>query len=473
MKVRTRFAPSPTGYLHLGSLRTALFNWLWARKMKGEFILRLEDTDQSRLVPQAAEELMSDLLALGLDWDFGPDKDNLKFGSCIQSDRLKLYQEVAQQLLDQGVAYYDYTTSAQLDVLRKKAQDKKQAFIFRREMAQLKPDSQNTVKPVIRISIPSELSLTWNDVVKGEQAWQTKNIGDFIALKSDGWPTYHLANVVDDHLMEISHVIRADEWLSSTPKHLYLFDCLNWSRPEYVHVPPVLMSHGGQKLSKRDEAGRVTKLLKAGYLKEAVLNYLSLLGWNPKTTQEVFSIDELIQAFEIKNIQVSGARFDPIRLDWVNGQHLRKLPSSELQAQAQAWWPKEAEEFSDGYKNRILELVYQRIKKWADLDQMSKFFFKRPSSPNLDTLALESKLSTAEIESLIKLTLETLEKIEFNAGNLELELYQLAQEQKISPSKYFTLLRLKLTGQKIAPGLFQTMDVLGLKECQKRLSTSS
>ncbi len=399
--VRTRFAPSPTGYLHLGSLRTALFNWLWAKKTGGEFILRLEDTDQARIVPKAAEQSMLDLRALGLDWEFGPDKPHPQFGSCIQSERLEVYREFIEKLLKADLAYRDYTTPEELQNLREEAQKQKKAFIFRRNMAYLKP-TKEAQKPVVRIAIPENLTITWEDVVKGEQSWQSEDIGDFVALKSDGWPTYHLANVVDDYLMQISHVIRADEWLSSTPKHLYLFDCLNLPRPQYVHVPPVLTAEGGQKLSKRDQGGRVAELLKEGYTKAALLNYLSLLGWNPKTSQEIFTVEELIEAFDIAKIQVSGSRFDAIRLDWFNGQHIRALAVDELQAEAEAWWPKDISEVSKDYKNRVLELVYQRIKKWSELAELTDFFFQKPKMPDLATLIKETKLSKEEIETLTK-----------------------------------------------------------------------
>ena len=468
--VRTRFAPSPTGYLHLGGLRTALFNWLWAKKMSGEFILRLEDTDQTRLVPGAAEQLMLDLQSLDLDWDFGPDKPHPQFGSCIQSQRLAIYQEVVEQLLNKNIAYKDYTTPEQLEDLRQAAKERKQAFIFRREMAQLQATPQNPNNPVIRISMPPELTISWQDVVKGEQTWQSHNIGDFIALKSNGWPTYQLANVIDDHLMQISHVIRADEWLSSTPKHLYLFDCLNWERPTYVHVPAVLMHQGGKKLSKRDQSSRVTNFLKEGYLKEALINYLSLLGWNPKTDQEFFTVNELIQVFDIQNIQVSGARFDPVRLDWFNGRHLRALSATKRQQQAEHWWPEQAKTIDQAYKNKILDLMYQRLKKWSELTELTDFFFQQPAKIDLDTLSEMTKLPEDEIVALIGETLEILKTIEFNTVNLETNFYQLTKTKGVSPSKYFTLLRFKLTGKKVSPGLFETMNVLGLEQCRQRLN---
>ena len=232
----------------------------------------------------------------------------------------------------------------------------------------------------------------------------------------------------------------------------------------------MLAADSGRKISKRDAGGRVAGLLEEGYLKEAVVNCLSLLGWNPKTTREIFTIKDLVEAFDIADIQVSGARFDPVRLDWFNGQHLRKLPEEELRRQAQNWWPASAEGAGEKYKSKVLGLVYQRLKKWSELAEMTEFFFSRPASPDLATLVKESRIPEENVAPLIEATLRTIETIDFTASSLEIEIYRLAQTEKISPSKYFTLLRLKLTGRKVAPSLFATMDTLGLEECQARLA---
>ena len=467
-KIRTRFAPSPTGYLHLGGLRTALFSWLWARKHEGEFILRLEDTDQDRLIPDSIKAIIDDLQASGLAWDFGPDKPHPDFGVCIQSQRLKIYQEMIQILLEKKLAYYDYTSNEDLAKLRGEAQKEKRAFIFRQHMAQTKAKEKSD-SPAIRIAIPDNLKITWTDVVKGEQSWQGKDIGDFIALKKDGWPTYHFASVVDDHLMSISHIIRGDEWLSSTPRHLYLFDCFNWEKPQYVHVPAILAGQTGKKLSKRDQGGRVSELWEKGYLKEALLNYLALLGWNPKNEQEIFSIKELIRAFDIHQIQVSGARFDLDRLNWFNGKHLRALNPKARQAQAQAWWPKDAQAKDEEYKNQVLEAVYERLKTWDELPNLTHFFFSDISPPSRETIVKESKLADNQIDEITAMTLKELAQASFRASDLEVNLYNLALENKLAPSRYFMFLRLKLTGQSVAPSLFTMMEILGKEICIKRL----
>ena len=466
--IRTRFAPSPTGYLHIGGLRTALFNWLWARQHQGLFILRLEDTDQSRLVAQAADNLLKDLKSLGLSWDFGPDKAHPQFGSCIQSQRLEIYQQMAETLVEKKIAYYDYTPSETLQALRQKAQKEKKAFIFRKDLAQQRPIFANQ-KPVVRLALPENQTISWRDVVKGWQSWQTKDIGDFIILKSDGWPVYHFASVIDDHLMKISHVIRADEWLSSTPKHLYLYQIFNWQAPQFVHIPPVLMPQGGQKISKREGANRISEILKEGYMPEALLNYLALLGWNPKSEQEFFSINQLIRKFKIEQIQVSGARFDSQRLDWFNGKHIRTLSKQERQRVANKWWSKPAEGCSQKYKNQVLDLVYERLKKWSDLAQITSFFFKKPTAVAMADLEKSTKLTELQIKNILEQTINLLNNSDFTTNHLESELYRFATSHQLTPSKYFSLLRLKITGEKVAPGLFETMQLLGRQTVLERL----
>lgn len=468
-QIRTRFAPSPTGYLHLGSLRTALFNYLWARKNKGLFILRLEDTDQSRLVSGAAEACQEDLRTLGLDWDFGPDKPHPEFGSCIQSQRLDKYRAVVQKLLDEDIAYLDYTKSEDLQNLRQQARQNKKPFVFKKSMSQTAPQNDQQ-KPVVRISVDANNQLAWQDIVKGQQRWRGEDVDDFVILKSDGWPTYHLANVVDDHLMVISHVIRADEWLSSTPKHLCLYSALGWQPPTYIHVPPVLTDQGDRKLSKREGSGQVASFLQDGYLPEALLNYISFLGWNPKTTQEIFNLQQLVEAFRLEDIQASGARFDPVRLDWFNGRYIRALPDPDRSSIALTWWSKSALKYSEKYRERVLDLVYERLKKWSELPELTLFFFETPIPDDATSLSEKTKLPTEQIQRLLTETLDALEAVEFKASELEVHLYQLSQRCFTSPSRYFKLLRLILTGREVAPSLFATMDVLGLTECQKRLS---
>ena len=286
---RTRFAPSPTGQLHLGGARTAIFAYLAAKSRAGEFVLRIEDTDQKRTVSGAVETIIKDLAWLGLCWDFGPDKPSPEFGSCYQSQRLDKYRAISQKLVDLGFAYYDQNSPEELAQLRQVAQKERRPFLFNRSLAKYDPKAKKPT--VVRLEVSKGIEIPWRDKIKGSQSWASQDIGDFVILKADGFPTYHLANVVDDHLMGISLVIRGDEWLSSTPKHIYLFNKLNWPAPDYGHVPAVLAETGGQKLSKRDNlAVNISDYRQMGYQPTALVNFLALLGWNPGTEQEFLPI---------------------------------------------------------------------------------------------------------------------------------------------------------------------------------------
>ena len=464
-KVITRFAPSPTGQLHLGSIRTALFNWLWAKKHGGQFIVRLEDTDQERLVKEAVNQITADLQWLGLDWDYGPDKPSDQFGSCIQSQRLDIYQEAIQPLLESGLAYRDYSIPEQVNQLRQQAQQAKRPFVFRQSMA----TTEGSGQAAIRIAVADNATFAWEDGVRGQQSWQGQAIGDFVAIKSDGYPTYHFANVVDDHLMGINHVIRADEWLSSTPKHLHLFTQLGWEPPKYSHVAPVLSPTGNKKLSKRDGAQAISDYKQLGYLSQALMNFLCLLGWNPGTEQEIFTPKELIDAFDISRLQTSGARFDPVRLDWMNGQHIRRLSSQERFKIATDWWPASSQKYDDDYKHQVLELVFERLKKWSDLAQCSTFFFETPQPVKTEEIKQATKFDTETIEKLLKESHEILQEIEFSPDQLNKTLYDFAESNQLKTNNYFMLLRLKLTGSRVAPGLMETMSTLGKETCLTRL----
>ena len=450
-------------------MRTAVFNWLWAKKNHGEFILRIEDTDKQRTVAGAQEQLIADLQAIGLDWDYGPTKPSKQFGACVQSQRLPIYQDMIKTLLDSGVAYYDCTTNERLAELRQQAQVEKRAFLFRRSMATPGTDNQ---RASIRISVPDDLALTWQDTVRGEQTWQSRDVGDFVAIKSDGYPTYHFASVVDDHLMGISHVIRGDEWLSSTPKHIYLLDQLGFSRPAYSHVSPILGSDN-KKLSKREGAQGIGDYVKSGYMSQALINFLALLGWNPGTEKEVFTLQELIEAFSLDKLQSSGAQFDPVRLDWMNGQHIRMLTNKERQQVATNWWGKASSEFDAVYKNQVLELVFERLKRWGDLEKITSFFFADPEQADKKSLQTMTGLSANAVDALLTGSQAILGDIEFSTEELETHLYRMVEEHKVKAGEYFMLLRLILTGSKVAPGLMETMNVLGKEVCLRRLTKLS
>ena len=466
--VRTRFAPSPTGMLHIGSLRTTLFSWLWARKHGGEFIIRLEDTDRARFVDGAEEQILSSIKGLGMDWDFGPDKPG-PFGSCIQSERLMTYQDKIEDLLKSGDAYRDWRTSEELEAMRTQAQAEKRAFVYRKSMAHL--DGDITMPNVIRIAIPDDKQFLWEDAVKGPQSWESKNVDDFVAIKSDGFPTYHFANVVDDMAMEITHVIRADEWLASTPKHLHLWDVFGWERPVYAHVPAVLGPDGKKKLSKRDGAKDVAEYLLEGYTPEALMNFLALIGWNDGTDKEFYSKEELTAAFELSRVQKSPARFDAVKLEWMNGVHIRAMQAEELYQRSESWWHPASENYPKEYKLEVLRLNRERIKRFNELSELTWFFFKDPSaSDELKAMLLgESGLDTDTAISFVEKVIELCEGIEFSETILHESIYGLCEPLNTKPAVLFKLIRISLVGGKNAPGLFETMATLGKETTLRRL----
>ena len=313
-KVRTRFAPSPTGYLHIGGIRTAIFAWLMARQSGGEFLLRIEDTDKKRQVEGSIEHIVQSLDWLGLDRD-----EEIR----IQSDYKDLYVEYAKKLIAKGLAYADPTTSEELAKLREKAQNEKRAFHFRDHRPANPPEWREGLP--LRLRIDATSSPAWTDLVRGEQKSSTENLDDFILLKADGFPTYNFAHIVDDHEMNITHVVRGEEFISSMPKFLMLYEALDFTPPKFAHLPSILSAEGNKKLSKRDGAPDLLRYRDDGFLPETVLNFLAKLGWNDGTEQEVYTRDELIEKFDITRVQKAGARYDEKQLLWLNGQHIRKL----------------------------------------------------------------------------------------------------------------------------------------------------
>lgn len=345
--VRVRFAPSPTGFLHIGSLKTALYNFLFAQKNKGKLILRIEDTDIKREIPGAVENLIKVLKEVGLNWDEGPFlanskkqiannkiKQKGKYGPYIQSQRLDIYRKFAQKLIDNGHAYYCFCRSEDLEKMRQEQIAKKLPPMYDERCRKL---SKNEVtlrlrseQPyVIRLKVPEEGSIKFHDLIRDEIEFDFKNVDDQVLLKSDGYPTYHLAVVVDDHLMKITHVIRGEEWLPSVPKHLLIYQAFGWPLPQFAHLP-LLLNPDRSKLSKRQGDVAVEDYLAKGYLPEAILNFVALLGWNPGTDQEIFSLKELIKEFSLEKIQKAGAIFNLEKLDWTNGYYIRKMSVNEL-----------------------------------------------------------------------------------------------------------------------------------------------
>lgn len=457
--VRTRFAPSPTGYTHVGGLRTALFAWLVARQAKGQFIIRIEDTDKKREVKGAVEHLYESLKWLGIDWDEGTDVGG-NHGPYRQSERLDIYKKYAQKLYDEGKAYADPTTPEQLTQWREQAKEEKRPFRFNEHRPKNPPAWDG--KLPLRLKIDANISPDWHDEIRGPQKGTSENIDDFILIKADGFPTYNFAHIVDDFEMKITHVIRGDEFVSSMPKFLFLYKALGIEPPKFAHVPPILSKEGGKKLSKREGAMSALDWRDHGILPQALMNFLATLGWNDGTEQEVFTKEELIAKFSLQRIQKAGARFDENRLFWLNGQHMRKLSTEQLSELAAGHWPESAKDADESYKNEILDIVKDKLKTLAELASYTQFFFTEPKPPKLD----DAK------KQWIKASIESLEDSDFSRDDIESRLRKMSEELDLPPGKLFTTLRKTVTGQKVAPGLFETFEVLGKDKVIKRLRSA-
>ena len=469
-KVRTRFAPSPTGYMHVGGVRTALFAWLAARHAHGQFILRLEDTDKAREVEGSDQHIMDSLKWLGLNWDEGPDKDG-PFGPYRQSQRLDSYKRFAQQLIQAGRAYVDPYSSAQVEEFRAQAKNNKQPFLYRNHRPQSTPDWDGSHALRFK-SEPKDYQ--WHDEVMGELSTGPEVIDDFIIIKSDGYPTYNFAHIVDDHLMQISHVIRSQEFLASIPNFLNLYEALGIERPLLATLPYVMSLTGQKKLSKRDGAKDILDYAKEGYLPEALINFLASLGWNDGTEQEIFSVDELIDKFSLDRVQRGSARFDEKRLLWMDGSHIRSLPIDQLARRAENYWPPEAQSASAEFKNSILSVLRDRLKYLSEITGLSDFFFK-DLPVNLELINNDKtlgQLDKAQLKQYLQLTRDKLAAIDFNTGAMTEELNQLLQVTSQKPAILFSLIRIATTQAPASPGLVDTLLILGKETTLRRLDAT-
>lgn len=467
--MRTRFAPSPTGYLHVGGLRTALFKYLFARHNGGVFILRIDDTDRERYVSGATEQIFESLRWLGLEWDEGPQADD-QFGPYEQSKRLDIYRHYANKLVSSGALYPCWCDSQRLDKLRQAAQQSRRPFKYDRYCLDHPKDPSEP--HVLRFLIPDQpAAVGWDDAIHGRIEVRTADLDDFIAIKSDGWPTYHFSSVIDDHTMKITHVIRGDEWVASTPKHLLVYQAFGWSAPTYAHVPTILGPDGKHKLSKRDNAKSANDYRQLGYLPEAVINYLASLGFNDGSEQEIYSRQELIEAFSLDRIAKSGAVFDERRLVWMNGVWIRRLPLAELFDRARDFWPEEAATADDDYKRQVLSLVQERLKYLAELPELTRFFF---ADLPLDASLISEhkqlrKLTAAELHSLLEQAKAELTASDFSVADLTERLNQLLEQTGQKPATLFSLIRVATTQAPASPGLADTLSVLGKERSLRRL----
>jgi len=471
MVVRVRFAPSPTGYPHLGNIRTALFNWVFARHNNGTFILRIEDTDVARLVEGAADVVLQSLRWLGLDWDEGP---------YFQSQRLEFYREVADRLLKQELAYHCYCSSERLESMRQEQMKRKQPpgydhhcrYLTREQRAEIEASG---ITPVVRFKSPLEGQTLFNDFLRGQIVFENATLDDFVLLKSNGYPTYHLANIVDDHLMEISHVLRADEWLSSTPRHVLLYQALDWQPPQFAHLPMILGTDRS-KLSKRHGATSISEYREQGYLPEAMFNFLALLGWSLDDKTELLTREEIVRHFSLERISRTAAVFNKDKLDWMNGVYLRDLSLEEFIRQTIPFMerdlPSEVSRPLDvDYARQIMPLIQERARTLAEVPQLTDFLFAE--RVEYDTQLLLGKIEKAEAMESLQASVAKMDGLkDWDAASLEAAFRPLADELKLKTSAFFGLLRVAVTGRTAAPPLFQTMEVLGKERCLKRLKTA-
>ncbi len=467
--VRTRFAPSPTGFLHVGGIRTALFAWLVARQAGGQFILRLEDTDKNREVEGSAEHLIKSLHALGLDYDEGPDKPG-PYGPYRQSERLDMYKKWAQKLIEQDRAYADPYTPEEVQRFREQAQKEKKPFLYRNHRPEnpLKWDGR---QPLRFKSDPK--AYQWHDEVMGDLSTGPEVIDDFILIKSDGFPTYNFAHIVDDAEMKITHIIRGQEFLASMPNYLNLYEALELEPPIFATMPHILNEQGNKKLSKRDGVKDILDYVAQGYLPEALRSFIATLGWNDGTTQEVFTTDELIQKFSLDRVGKSGAHFDERRLSWVNGHFIRELPLDILYGKVAGYWPDEATGYDDAYKQQVLGLVQERLKFFAELPELTIFFFK-DLPIDLELISGHKQLKKVESEDL-KTLLETAEaslaESDFSTTDLTNRLNGLLTITHTKPAVLFSLIRIATTQASASPGLAETMHVLGKEVSMHRIQS--
>ena len=471
-QVRVRFAPSPTGYPHLGNIRTALFNWLFARHYNGKFILRIEDTDVARKVDEAVDMILDGLRWLGLDWDEGP---------YLQSQRLRLYHEVANQLIEEGHAYLCYCSSERLAAMRQEQVKRKQPpkydgrcrYLTQQERFEL---GAKGITSVVRFKTPLEGETTINDLISGQVTFKNNTLDDFILLKSDGYPTYHLANIVDDHLMDISHVLRADEWLSSTPRHILLYQALRWKAPQFAHLPMIL-GPDRAKLSKRHGATSITEYQEQGYLPQAMTNFLVLLGWSLDDRTELLSREEMIKHFSLQRVSKTAAIFNKDKLEWMNGVYLRQLSTDALVQQATPFLNRDLpasikRPLDSDYIRQIMSLLQERAKTLSEIPQLADFFFLDELQYDTDLL-LKKGIDAKSAVATIAIAIEKLKVLEiWDIDSLEGMLRPLAADLNLSTGKFFGLLRIATTGRTAAPPLFQTMAVLGREKCLRRLDTA-
>ncbi|MFZ4568601.1 MAG: glutamate--tRNA ligase [Bacteroidota bacterium] len=474
MSVRVRFAPSPTGYLHIGGLRTALYNYLFARHHGGECILRIEDTDQTRFVEGAEENIVDICRWAGMEFDESPEHGG-PFGPYRQSERTELYRYYANILLETHMAYRAFDTSEELDAMRDRQKNagiaaKYDRTVMRSEYTLGAQETQRLLDGgedyCIRLKVPASGDIRFSDIVRGEIIVNARDIDDQILMKSDGFPTYHLANVVDDHLMKITHVIRGEEWLPSTPKHVLLYQAFNWDMPQFAHLP-LLLNQDKSKMSKRFGDVLAKSFREKGYFADALVNFVALLGWNPTSDREIFSLPELIESFSLDKVNKAGAVFDTKKLDWMNSQYLREKDPSAYINSIQQLLQKQNLLFEDSYVEKVFVLVKERISFIHEVPNFADYMFT-------DSYAIDEEYKakhwTSESPDIIEKILPFISSIQdFTHTSINTMMSDFTKEHSIQSKLIIHPIRLILTGKPVGAGLYDTMEVLGKQKCVQRI----
>lgn len=477
-KVITRFAPSPTGFLHIGGVRTALFAYLYAKKMEGIFILRIEDTDKAREVDGSIEHIMESLRWLGIEWDYGPDKPGLH-GSCLQSDRLHHYKEYAEMLVAKGLAYPDPYTNEEVNAFREQAHSEKKPFLFRHH----RPESfekWDGTKP-LRFKVPEIKRYHWTDEVRGDLEAGEEMLDDFVIIKADGYPTYNFAHIVDDHLMGVTHIMRGEEFISSTPKFLSIYDALGITYPKFVTMPSIMAADGKKKLGKRDGAKDILEYQTEGYLPETLYNFLALIGWNPGTEQEIFSKDELLDVFTLDKIQKSGGAFNEEKLLWMNKEYLHALSDESFTDYVVSALPvsiTSLPEYSGDRLQRLLPTIRERIHSKSEIIQAAEEgeYTWAFSAPDLerDKILWKGETSidkTRKNLDYVHSMLSSVDSEMWSSDIIKESIWEYAEKE--GRGNVLWPMRMALTGRDKSPDPFTVASIVGKTETLKRLSAAS
>ena len=476
--VRVRFAPSPTGYLHIGGARTALFNWLFAHKMGGKLILRIEDTDTERLKEDSVSQILTSLKWLGINWDEGPEVGG-DCGPYYQSERLDIYKKYADKLLEEGKAYYCFCSAADLEAQREKQRAAKQPFRYARTCRDLSAEEVQARiaagEPYsVRVKIPVEGTITVHDLIHGDVTFNMDQFDDFVIVKSNGMPTYNFAVVVDDHLMGMTHVLRAEEHLSNTPKQLLIYEALGWEPPKFGHMPMIL-APDRSKLSKRHGATSVEEFRSQGYLAEAIVNYLTLLGWGPGDERELFTLQETVELFELEQMSKKAAIYDTKKLTWMNGQYLSELPLEKILPEAKPFFIKDGlvteEWFNDAvneaYFEKLVDVVRVRVKTLQEVADASSYFFKELEG--YDEKGVSKHFKPENIAILEQCIAAIKADDVYDLASTEVAYNKIAADNGLALGKVIHPARLALTGRTVSPGMFDVMVLLGKEKTLARL----